>query len=53
MLASEQDQAVDRQEDGGGQGLGEERAKRVLEEQTGDAHGDGRRDNQPGQALVR
>ena len=51
-LAAEEDDAVDGQEDRGGEGLGELRAELVLEGQADDAHRDGAEDDEPGQALV-
>jgi hypothetical protein len=51
-LAGEQDEAVDEQEDGRRQRLGEDRAEDVLEREAGDAHRDRGDDDQPGQALV-
>lgn len=51
-LPTEQDQAVDDEEPGGGQGLREDHAQRVLEEQADDPGRDRRDDQQPAQALV-
>ena len=50
--ASEQQQAVDHQEDGRDFGLGGQRPQLVLEDQAEDAGGDARDDDQPRQPLV-
>ena len=51
-LTTKEDQAVDREEYGGCERLGEDGAERVLEEKPGDAGRDGRDDEQPRQPLV-
>ena len=50
-LPSEEDHAIDAQEDGGRQRFGEKSAKDVLEDEPQDANRNGGEDNAPGQAF--
>ena len=52
-FTDEQDDAVDGEEDRGGERLGEERAECVFEREAGESGWDGRDDEQPGHPSVR
>ena len=51
-FTDEQDDAVDGEEDRGGERLGEQRAQGVFEREAGEPGGDGRDDEQPGHPFV-